>query len=449
MWRKIGCAALVVLVIAAIVAIVIKQQSGDDGGWFKTSKGKKDEDQKSFFEPVRRGNLDITVEATGSTEPITDIDVKSEATGRITEFYVDEGDKVAVGDLICKLDQSNQLLVVQQREIAVKQAKLAYNESKTATSASRSSSLGTALEAAEVRLSNAKDTLEKERSAFGRIQGMYDKGFASKQEIESAEARVDNAVASVDSAQSALNDTVVQMEQFDGSSNASAIEQARLSYDSAKVFLKEAQKQLGDSVIVSPIDGIILEKQMDVGDSVVSINSSFGGASTIVRVADMSKIQVRTNVDEIDIGKIAVGQSATVTVDTYRDLEFSGLVTNVFPQGSQQGTGLISFVVMVEIDNSDNLLLGRMTSTVKILTQGIEDVLLVPLAATRAGEEKDTDIVYILAEDEDEFEKDAKSDEKVVVLGDTDFTDVVVTEGLEEGDLVKVRGFKSSINFGE
>lgn len=449
MWRKIGCAALIILAIGAIVAVVMRQQSGDAGGFFKAGKGKKDEDKKSYFEPVRRGDLKITVEATGSTEPITDIDVKSEATGRITEFYVDEGDKVAVGDLICKLDQSNQQLVVQQREIAVKQAKLALKEAKSATSTSRESSLESALESAKARLENAQDALAKERSAFARIQEMYNKSYASDQELETAEARVNTAIATVESAQSSFDDTTVQFGQFKGSADENAIEQARLSYEAAKVRLKEARKQLGNSVIVSPINGIILEKQMDVGDSVVSINSSFGGAATIVRVADMSKIQVRTNVDEIDIGKIAVGQSATVTVDTYRDKEFSGFVTNIFPQGSSQGTGLISFIVMVEIDNSDNLLLGKMTSTVKILAEEIKDVLLVPLAATRAGEEQDTDVVYLLKEDEDEFEKDAKTEETVVSLGDTDFLDVVVTEGLKEGDLVKVRGFKSSIQFGE
>ena len=123
------------------------------------------------------------------------------------------------------------------------------------------------------------------------------------------------------------------------------------------------------------------------------------------------------------------------------------MVTNVFPQGVNTGSGLISFIAMVEVDNSEGLLLGNMTASVKIEAQVIEDALLIPLAATRAGEKPDTTIVYVLNDDEDPFDEKADHEEREVRLGDTDYQDVEVLEGLEEGEYVKVRGFETRIQF--
>jgi len=449
MWRKVGCIALIVVAVAIVVAVVIQQTKGDGGFSFGSgSKGKSaDEEEKSNFEASRIDDLKLTVEATGSTEPIADIEVKSEATGRITEFFVEEGDTVAEGDLICKLDQSNQLLVVDAREITLSQAKLAYQEAQEATSLTSQSSYEAAYTSAEASLRSAQEACDNAAVSLERIQELHAKGYATDQELETAQLNLTSSKSTLDSAQVAFDDAKTKLESFKKTSNTNQIEQARLNVRAAEVALAEARKQLGDSVIKSPIDGIILEKSLDVGDSVVSINSAYGGGTSIVKVADMGKIQVRTSVDEIDIGKLSVGQNAVVTVDTYADREFTGTVTNVFPQGVTTGSGLISFIVMVEVDNTDGLLLGNMTASVKIEAQVIEDVLLVPLSATRAGEKPDTNIVYVLKEGEDPHDPKAETEEREVKLGDTDFVDVVILEGLEEGELVKVRGFATQFQF--
>lgn len=448
MWRKVGCIALIVLVLLIVAAIIYKQKTGGGTGGFFAKLGKKEEKEKeSYFEAARKDDLVITVDATGTTEPITDIDVKSEATGRIIEFYVEEGDQVKKGDLICKLDQSNQQLVVNQRQIALDKAKVAYTEAQQSQDATQRSNLQTAVDNAQTNLKNAQDSLETAKAAHARIAEMHGKGYASDQELENSRQTVDSAEAAVKTAQSNLENAKLQLKKYDDQSSANTVEQARLNVDSAKVALAEAQKQLGDSVIVSPINGIILEKQLDVGDSVVSINSSFGGSTTIVRVADLSRMKVRTNVDEIDIGKIKLGQQAKVNVDAHRDVDFSGKVTNIFPQGVTAGTGLVNFIVIVEVDNSEGLLLGNMTADVSIEAQHLKDVLLIPLSATRAGKEPDTDVVYVLKDDEDEYDKKSNGEEREVKLGDTDYKDVVVLDGLKEGEKVKVRGFEQQIRF--
>ncbi|MCH7472897.1 biotin/lipoyl-binding protein, partial [bacterium] len=184
MWRRIGCIGLVVVVLAVAGAIIYKQATGGGGSAFRA--GKQNKEEKGNFEAARIDDLKIVVEATGVTEPITDVDVKSEATGRITEFYVEEGNTVKVGDLICKLDQSNQLLAVQQREIAKERARLSYEEAKKATGKSRQSSLEAALASAQAGLDSAREAYDTALATVSRIEELHAKGYATDQELENA-----------------------------------------------------------------------------------------------------------------------------------------------------------------------------------------------------------------------------------------------------------------------
>ncbi len=212
--------------------------------------------------------------------------------------------------------------------------------------------------------------------------------------------------------------------------------------------LAQAKRQLGNSVIVSPIDGIVLEKPLDVGDSVISINSGLGGGNAVVKVADLSRMKVRTSVDEIDIGKIKVGQAAKIVVDAYAEREFAGKVTNVYPQGVSNQSGLVSFVVIVEVDNTEALLKGNMTCNVKIEALTHKAVLLIPLAATRSSEKKpDATIVHVLKPGEQADDPKAETEEREVKTGDTDYKDIIILEGLKAGEMIKVRGFETKISF--
>lgn len=446
MSRKIGCISLVVILVAVVVTIIVVQTR--EGVSLNFGNGKEEQQKDPYFEEARIGDLKLTVEATGSTEPITDIDVKSEATGRIIEMYVKEGDSVKAGDVICKLDQSNQALLVESMQIALDQARIRYTEAKNAQSPVNRSNYESALENARQSLIKAEENRLTSAQSYDRISELHTKGYATDQELENAHERMLTAEANVAAAEESLAAAELQLDKFSESSDKASIEQARLSYEAAKVNLEDAQKQLGDSIITSPINGIVLEKLLDVGDSVISINSAVGGGNTIVRVADMSKMQVRTNVDEIDIGKIETGQTATITVDTYFDREFHGVVTNIYPQGESTGTGLVSFIVIIEVDNSEGLLLGNMTANVDVNAKTIADALLIPLAATRAGEGPEETIVYKLKEGEDPYDSDAETTEVKVDVGETDYYDIVVLDGLEAGDMVKVRGFDTQIRFG-
>jgi HlyD family secretion protein len=448
MWRKVGIIALVLIVLAIVGAIIYQQASGKGGFKFKMGKPKTEEKKEPNFEAARKGDLTITVEATGATEPISDIEIKSEATGRITEFLVQEGDTVKKGDVICKLDQSTQVLQVRDGELNVERARIAFEEAKAGSSTSQRSTLTSAVDNAETALANAQTQFETAKASYGRVEQMHTKGFATDQELDNAREGMSSAEAAVKSAKTSLENAKAQMKSFDSSSNKAAIEQSRLSWESAKVALAQAKRQLGNSVITSPIDGIVLEKALDVGDSVISINSGFSGGNAVVKIADLSRMKVRTNVDEIDIGKIKVGQNATIEVDAFANREFVGKVTNVYPQGVASAAGLINFVVIIEVDNKDALLKGNMTCNVKIEALTHKDVLLIPLAATRSSEKKpDATIVYVLEAGQDAEDPKAETEEREVTTGDTDYKDIVIIKGLKAGEMIKVRGFETSFSF--
>ncbi len=447
MWRRVGIVMLVVILLGIAAAIVIKQKDGS--GFIKQGGSKDGEEETEYFEQAHIGDLKIIVEATGTTEPITDIEVKSEATGRITEFFVEEGDEIHVGDVICRLDQRNQQLMVDQQEIILKQARLRYEEARNANSVTSHASLLTQLENAQNNLANARESLSNQTASYDRIKSLYDNDWATQQELDNANNQLVNLRTNVANLEASVALAVENLRAFDEGSNENSISLAKLSYDSASVQLAEARKQLGDSEIVSPINGIVLEKLLDIGDSVVSINSSFSGGNTIIKVADLSRVKVRTYVDEIDIGKIKVGQNATVQVDAFLEKDFTGQVKNIYPQGVSAGSGLINFVVIIEVDNIDGLLLGNMTASVKIEADVRRGVLLIPLGATRAGEKPDTNIVHRLKEGGEITDEKAETEEIEVKLGDTDYYDIIVLEGLEEGDYIKVRGFGTRIQFGE
>src|SRR5690606_35537662 len=164
MWRRVGIVVLIVILLGIAAAIVIRQK---DGKGFISSGGKQDGDEEvEYFEQAHRGDLKIIVEATGTTEPVTDIEVKSEATGRIEEFFVEEGDMIQAGDVICRLDQRNQQLVVDQQEIVLKQAQLRYDEARNANSETTRAGLMTQVTSARNSLESARDNLSTQQDSF-------------------------------------------------------------------------------------------------------------------------------------------------------------------------------------------------------------------------------------------------------------------------------------------
>src|SRR6266852_4987613 len=252
---------------------------------------------------VERGDLARVVVATGKIQPLSKAEIKSKASGIVKQIFVDYGDRVRVGQVLAELDKVQLAAIV------------------------RGASAN--LEAAEAALTSAKATLERNKvDAEGpdvpflklnmeRAQQMYKDGVMSKSLVEDAEKNYQLALNKQVSAQRTL--VVSQAE----------IAKSDAQVSQAKASLENAQEDLRNSTIISPIDGLVLSRDVNVGDAVSSILVLGSQATLIMTLGDVSEVYVQGKVDEADIGKVFLSQPARIVVESFKDKKFTGKVTKI------------------------------------------------------------------------------------------------------------------------
>lgn len=170
------------------------------------------------------------------------------------------------------------------------------------------------------------------------------------------------------------------LSEFDYEAALLEKEQANSNLAAAEVRMEDAREQLSDTVIESPIDGIILRKYVEKGQIIASGISEVSGGTTIVSIADMSRVYVKASVDEVDIGLISPGQKAIVIAETYPDREFRGEVLRIHPQAVIE-QNVTTFDVTIEVDNAEGLLLSGMNASIEIIAGYKDNILIVPREA--------------------------------------------------------------------
>jgi len=278
-------------------------------------------------EKVDKGDIEALVVTTGSLNPVTIVDIGSQVSGMVEEIYVDFNTEVKEGQVIAKIEQSSFLARVQQNEANYKSG--------------------------IASLEKAKVTLENIKKKTDRSLELFEKKLISYEEKESAEAQYFSARSDVQSAEAKL-------------------EQARSQLDSSKV-------DLAYTIIKSPIDGIVINRKVNPGQTVAA---SFQAPVLFQIANDLSKMQVECSVDEADIGKINEGQIVKFTVDAFPDESFTGTVSQVryFPEVIQN---VVTYTTIVEVENPEMKLRPGMTATVSIVIGEAKNKLLVPNAALR------------------------------------------------------------------
>jgi len=414
MSKPLRIVILLLVIASAIVAAYFANK-----GAFKSEPSKTSAKDDERFKPAEKGDIRLTIKATGAIEPKTRVRIKSEASGRIEELYIKEGQDLNPGDMIAELDQSNQRLQLKSAQLSERLRKIQYDQIREGSNKATISSL-------ENNVETAKLALEKAQEYYGRIKELFEKDYATAQELSDADRQVMNAKL-------ALEESKRQLQLHKEEVSPESIKAAEISWQLARVGLEEAQKNMGDAVIKCPIHGTVLVKYVEVGDTVISSTGTFGEGTTICEIADLKQVQIRASVDEIDIGRVRIGQEATVEVDAFPLEKFKGIVTNVFQQGTSAG-GVTSFTVMIEVDNSDRRLLSAMTTSVEILADTVSGVIVVPYDCVRTDEELGT-IVYIKGTD---AKGRVKPEKRGVKLGVTDYENTEIREGLKEGELVMV-----------
>ena len=207
------------------------------------------------------------------------------------------------------------------------------------------------------------------------VQNEYDQAAA---DLEVAKVALSQAIKQADRQKQMFDQGMIS--ELDYENVLLAKEQANSALIKANINLSDAKERLSDTEIESPIDGIILQKNVEEGQIIASGISAVSGGTAIAMVADLAKVYVRASVDEVDIGQVQVGQKATVIAESYPDREFQGEIIRIHPQAIIE-QNVTTFDVTIEIDNNQNLLMAGMNASVEIIAGFKENILLVPREA--------------------------------------------------------------------
>ncbi|MDH3394165.1 MAG: efflux RND transporter periplasmic adaptor subunit [Desulfobulbaceae bacterium] len=281
-------------------------------------------------QPAQRGDLVVTVTATGDLQPTNQVEVGSELSGIVRSVEADYNDRVKVGQVLARLDTA-------KLDAQVVQARAALDSAKARVAQAQASATET---------NNAYQRLKKARKlSKGKL--------SSPQELEATDAARQRAAADLIAAKAAVAEN-------------------RASLD-----VKETD--LAKLVIYSPIDGIVLARTVEVGQTVAA---SLQAPVLFTLAEDLGKMELHVNVDEADVGKVLKGQTATFTVDAYPDRTFPALITQV-RFGAQVVAGVVTYQTVLEVKNDDLTLRPGMTATADITVERLENIMLVPNAALR------------------------------------------------------------------
>jgi HlyD family secretion protein len=429
--KKIVLIALAVLVAAGLVAFMVyKQQSGYT---------------KVLTAKIVKQDLATIVSGTGQIKPKTYVNVGATSFGRITHFYVKEGDLVKKGQTVATIESVQQAATVSGQQAAIAAAKTDIN------------SYIAAEKTGEANVEHAKADLEQKRLDWERAQGLFSAGIMAKQDFDAKKAAFDTDVASLAQAVAGLNQAKANTDS------------ARGHLDTQVATLRVNQDLLDKTVAIAPFNGIVTNMPLREGETVVvGIQNAEG--STLMTLADMSIITAEVKVDETDIVNIQIGQPAEVTIDALPGKTFKGHVTLVGDQAILRSTGIATsqsttgteeakdFKVVVTLDTPSNELRPGLSTTAKITTARKPSVLSLPIqaltmhnpdddkpkgdvqAASTPSKAPSQQGVYVV-------EKDPKGKLRAkfvpVTTGITGATDIEVLSGLSEGQEIVTGPYKT------
>jgi HlyD family secretion protein len=321
-----GSGRRVVWIVAALLVVAFA------GYWF-TRNGGADTATSYRTTPVTQGALSVLVTATGSVQPTNQVDVSSELSGIVIKVNVDYNSPVNVGQVLAELDTDKLEATVQSSRAK--------------------------LNAAKAKVSETEATVAEKKQDFERKTSLVEKKITSGFDFEAAKAAYARAVAA---RESALADVGVAQAELD---------------------LNETN--LAKAKIYSPIDGVVLSRDVEPGQTVAS---SLQAPILFSIAEDLKQMEIQVDVDEADVGQVKEGQSASFSVDAYPDRTFDAEIRQL-RFGSEETSGVVTYKAVLTTDNSELLLRPGMTATAEIRVQHIEDAVLVPNAALRFTPPKD------------------------------------------------------------
>ena len=336
---------------------------------------KKEKKNETQIATVEKRDMSQTVEASGTVNPVHSINIGSQVSGRIYKIYADYNSKVTKGQVLAEIDPSLFQASVDKARADLNNSRANYNKVLAKTN--------------------------YEKANYGRYARLYEKHYVSKDEVEATYVASKSELAAMQA----------------------NINQAQANLDTAETNMYYTK-------IISPVDGVVVSRAVDEGQTVAS---SFQTPELFVVAEDLTKMQIEVSVSEADIGKIKEGQKAEYTLDGYPDDTFNGTVTQVRLNPTTV-SNVTTYTVIVSVNNDEEILKPGMSANVTIITQDKHDVLCVPNLAFKYVPDNITEKF----QQQGVWIKNGKKPERVEVttgLKDSDYTEIT-SNNLTEGTKV-------------
>jgi HlyD family secretion protein len=352
---------------------------------------------------VARGDVTRSVVATGQIQPITKVEVKSKASGIVEKLYVDINNQVKKGQQLAQLDQQEILAQVdaQKAQLASAEANVSAFEANIE----------------QDKVNAAAPDLPMYKATLDRNLEMKKSGIVSQQALDDTNKEYLAALTRRDAAQAQIGVDTAKLKQ------------AHAQVLQSQASLKQLEEQLSYTTIVAPMDGVILSRDVEIGDAVSSILVLGSTATLVMTEGDINQVYVQGKVDEADIAHVYMDQPARIKVESFRDRTFNGKVTKIAPLGVEKDN-VTTFEVRVSIDNPGGELKANMTANAEILLDEHKGVLTVPENAVMYDNQKNASVQVPDSKQKDGFRKVS------VKVGISNGSVTEIVSGLKEGDQV-------------
>ncbi len=409
---------------------------------------------------VERGTIRVAIDGSGSLAPNDEVALAFSSGGEVVEVLVEVGDVVPAGDVLARLDDADAQQAVADAELQVAQAEinLALTRAEVelglaqanldAAQASYEEAVALANRTGD-QLTSARVDLQQAQDALTDAQQNYDEAWDPARDWElNVKWRKDNLEAEREATRDALEKAQYDLEVAQASYNLAVagisqasvqsawaqvlsarvaleteplqLQQLEISLSQAQLGLDSARRALEDTRLVAPVDGTVTELDLKAGESV-------NGGQTVIVLSDLAAFVIEVNLDETDVVRVGVGQAVVVTLDAFPGIELTGEVTDIAPVANVQ-SGVVLYPVTIQLSPAEVDARVGMTADVEIVTASKAEALIVPLRAIQSEDGKS----YVWRQSTNGFEQ------VEVTLGLMTETEVEVTGGLSEGDVVSV-----------
>jgi RND family efflux transporter MFP subunit len=408
---------IVIAVIAAGIFIFLKYR--------KTDTPQKKTVSDTFT--VKKGDIFQKITTTGYAVANQEVEIKCKASGEAVKAPFDISDTVKKGDLLLELDPQDEELNVKQKEVSLKAAQTRLEQAKLNLQIAEQD-LITEKKKAEANLKSAEAAAKDASAKADRIKQLWEKKLVSQEEYETAATSSVKARTDLENARIRIEE--LKTLEYTVALKRQALEQIKAEIETNNIALQEAKDRLEDTRVYSPMDGVISERNIQIGQIIASAISNVGGGTAVFTLMDLSRMYIYAAVDESDIGKVRLDQRAEITVDAHPGRVFTGTVVRIGTKGKNV-SNVITYEVRIEVKRGNiRLLKPEMSADVNIIIAQKEDVLIVPVTAVKKRRDKGVVMMH---------KPEGKPEPRPVETGVQDMDHIEIISGLAEGDVIKAK----------